>query len=68
MLAAHIIFHASRFDHSRPLLKEMKGLNVYQINIIKTLKLMHETKYRINPRSFPPKFRDVDYQNPTRFS
>ena len=31
---AQIIFHANRFNHSRPLLKEMKTLNVFQINII----------------------------------
>ena len=42
--AARITFHANRFDHSRPLLKEMKALNVYQINLIETLKFMHKTK------------------------
>ena len=64
--AARIIFHINRCDHSRPLLKEIKALN--QINIIKTLKFMHKTKYGINPRIFLPKFRDVDLQCPTRFS
>ena len=39
--AARITFHANRFDHSRPLLKEMKALNVYLINLIQTLKFMH---------------------------
>ena len=48
--AAEITFHAKRFDHSRPLLKEMKALNVYQINLIKTLKFMHKSKCEINPR------------------
>ena len=66
--AARITFHANRFDHSRPLLKEMKALNVYQINLIQTLKFMHKTKYGINPRIFLPKFREVDHQYPTRFS
>ena len=66
--AARITFHANRFDHSRPLLKEMKVLNVYQINLIQTLKFMHKTKYGINPRIFRPKFREVDLQYPTRFS
>ena len=64
--AARIIFHINRFDHSRPLLKEIKALN--KINIIKTLKFMHKTKYGINPWIFLPKFRDVDLQCPTRFS
>ena len=46
----------------------MKALNVYQINLIQTLKSMHKTKYGINLRIFLPKFREVDYQYPTRFS
>ena len=66
--AARIAFHANRFDHSRPLLKEMKALNVYQINLIQTLKFMHKLKYGINSRIFLPKFREVDHQYPTRFS
>ena len=37
--AARITFHANRLDHLRPLLIEMKALNVYQINLIQTLKL-----------------------------
>ena len=47
--AARITFHANRFDHSRPLLKEMKALNVYQINLIQTPKFKNKTKYGINP-------------------
>ena len=65
---ARIIFHANRFDHSRTLLKEMKSLNVYQINLIETLKVMRKTKYGINPRIFLPKFCEVDHKYPTRFS
>ena len=67
--AARITFHANRFDQSKPLLKEMKALNVYQINLIQTLKFnTDKTKYGINPRIFLPKFREVDHQYPTRFS
>ena len=66
--AVRITFHVNRFDHSRPLLKEMKALNVYQINLIQILKFMRKTKYGINPRIFLPKFSEVDHQNPTRFS
>ena len=46
--AARITFHANRLDHARPLLKEMKALNVYQINLIQTLKFMRKTKYEIS--------------------
>ena len=66
--AERINFHANRFDQLRPLLKENKALNVYQINLIQTLKFMHKTKYGINLRIFLPKFREVDHQYPTRFS
>ena len=66
--AARITCHANRLDHARPLLKEMKALNVYQINLIQTLKFMHKTKYGKNPRIFLPKFREVDHQYPARFS
>ena len=66
--AARITFPENRLDHARPLLKEMKVLNIYQINLIQTLKCMHKTKYGKNPRIFLPKFREVNHQYPTRFS
>ena len=47
---------------------ETKALNVYQINLIQTLRFMHKNKYGKNPRIFLPKFREVDHQHPTRFS
>ena len=65
---ARITFHANRFDYSRPLLKVMKALNGYQINLIQTLTFMHKTKYGINSRIFLPKFREIDHQYPTVFS
>ena len=67
-LAARIIIHANWFDHWRPLLNEIKVLNVYQINVFQTLKFMHKTKYKINPRTFVHQFSELDHQYPTRFS
>ena len=49
-------------DHARPSLKEMKALNVFQINSFQTPKFMHKTKYGINPRIFLPKFHEVDHK------
>ena len=46
----------------------MKALNVYQINIIQTLKFMRKTEYRIDPPIFLPKFREEDHQYPKIFS
>ena len=34
--ASRIIFNENRFQHSEPLLKEMKALNIYQLNIFST--------------------------------
>ena len=64
----HERLHANRFDHSRPLLKEIKALNVYQINIFRNLKLKQKTKYGINPQTFLHQFREVDNRYPTRYS
>ena len=66
--AARITFRTNRLYHARPLLKEMKALNVYQINLIQTLKFMRKTKYGKKSRIFLPKFREVDHQYSTRFS
>ena len=66
--AARTTFHANRLDHARPLLKEIKALNVFQISLIQILKFMHKTKYGKSPRVFLLKFREVDHQHPTRFS
>ena len=65
--AARITFHENRLDHARPLLKEMKALNVYQINLIQILNFIPKTKYRKNLRIFLPKFCGVDHQYPTTF-
>ena len=56
-----------RFDHSKPLLKEMKALNFYQINIIQSLKIMQKTVYETNCWLFLHQFREIDHQYPTRF-
>ena len=46
----------------------MKNVNVFQINIIQTLKFMHKTKYGTNLQIFLPIFREVDHKYPARFS
>ena len=62
------IFRANRFTHSKPLFKEMKVLNIYQINIMQILKFMHCIKLSTNPRVFSDQFRKVDHKYPTRSS
>ena len=42
--AACTIFDEDRFCHSRPLLENLKSLNVYEINLFQHLNLMHGFK------------------------
>ena len=42
--AACTIFDEDRFCHSRPLLENLKSLNVYEINLFQHLSLMHGFK------------------------
>ena len=49
------------------LLRSVFLRNVYHINIVQTLKFMHKTKNRINPRVSLQKFRSVDHHYSIRF-
>ena len=49
------------------LLRSVFLKNVYHINIVQTLKFMHKTKSRINPRVFLQTFRSVDHHYSIRF-
>ena len=42
--AARIIFHKDRLTHARPLLKQLKALNVYQINLHQISSFMYQVK------------------------
>ena len=66
--AVRTVFRANRFTHSKPLFRQMKVLNVYQINIMQILKFMHSIKLSTNPRVFSNQFQEVDHKYPTRSS
>ena len=42
--AVRTIFHKDRLTHSRPLLKNLKALNVYQINLYQVSSFMYQVK------------------------
>ena len=42
--AARIVFNQERLTHTRPLLKTLNALNVYQINLLQELLFMHKIK------------------------
>ena len=55
-----MIYQAKRFDQSRPLFKELKALNFYQIKMIRALKFFHKTNYEINSQILLYQLHDVD--------
>ena len=50
--AARVIYHKDRYTHASPLLKDMKALNVFRLNIFN---FMYKCKQNLNP----PMFRNI---------
>ena len=50
--AVRIVFRKYILFPSRPLLKDLGALNVYQINLMKTLSFMHRARNIQSPKSF----------------
>ena len=53
--ATRIVFNEDRLCHSRPLLRELNTLNIYQINLFQVLKFMH----RFTIDDLPKVFKNV---------
>ena len=66
--AARIIFRKDRLSHSRPLMKNIKALNVYQINILQVSSFMYQVKHNNVPKIFNSNFSAVEHPYSTRFS
>ena len=63
-----IIYNKDKFTYSKPLMRDMNALNVYQINIFQVLKFMYKSKHNLNPRMFDNTFTEIHQGYPTRFS
>ena len=50
--AARIINFKDRYTHAKPLLQNLKALNIYQLNIYQTLLFMHKVKHSTVPNVF----------------
>ena len=50
-----VIYHKDRYTHASPLLNDMKGLNVFKLNIFNILCFMYKCKQNLNP----PVFRNI---------
>ena len=66
--ASRIILSEERNTHSRPLMKKLGILNIFQLNILQTLLFMFKTKNEVNPRIFSDQFSNIEYKYSTRFS
>ena len=67
-LAVQIIFCEEKEAHARPLLKKIRVLNVYQINILRILTSTQKVKITTISRVFLNTFEEVEYNYPARFS
>ena len=66
--AVRIIFNKNRLTHSRPLMKSLNALNVYQINLYQISLFMYQVKNENVPKIFDSNFSSVDHSYSTRFS
>ena len=66
--AARVILNKNIFSHSRPLLRSLNALNVYQINLYQHLNFMYKFKNKHTPKIFDDIFKKPIHQHPTQFS
>ena len=53
---ARVIYHKDLYTHASPLLNDMKGLNVFKLNIFNILCFMYQCKQNLNPPVFRNSF------------
>ena len=63
-----IIYNEDICTHSKPLMRDMTALNVYQINIFQVLKFMYKSKHNLNPRVSDNTFKEIHHGYPRRSS
>ena len=68
--AARIVFDEDRLCYSRPLLRRLNTLNVYQINLFQRINFMHRLCISNDdlPKQFNNTFKKPDHKYPTKFS
>ena len=66
--AVGMIYNKDKFTHSKPLVRDMNALNVYQINFSQVLKFRRRVKYNFNPSIFKNMFTEIYHRCPLRFS
>ena len=66
--ASRIILKENKYTHSKPLMKKLNILNVYQLNIFQTLNFMYRTKTKSIPTIFSQSFESIKHKYPTNYS
>ena len=66
--AVRFVFNEHRLSHSRPLLRKINALNVYQINLYQHLNFMHKFNNQETPRIFNDLIKKPVHKYPTNFS
>ena len=66
--AVRFVFNEDRLSHSRPLLRKINALNVYQINLYQHLNFMHKFNNQETPRIFNDLIKKPVHKYPTNFS
>ena len=64
----HFVFNEDRLSHSRPVLRKINALNVYQINLYQHLNFMHKFNNQETPRIFNDLIKKSVHKYPTNFS
>ena len=65
---SRMIYYKGRRCHARPLMKDLRALNVYQTNIYQTLLFMIKSKNKVLPNAFSAFFKDLHHKYPTRYA
>ena len=66
--AIRVVANETRYAHSKPLMRSLQILNIYQLNIHKTLIFMHQVNNSTAPSVFQEKFKYPNHKYPTKFS
>ena len=66
--AVRLVFHEDKLAHSRPLLRSLNALNVYQINLYQHLIFMFKLNTNQAPSIFSDLIKKPDHKYPTKFS
>ena len=66
--AIRVIHNKTKFEHTRHLFRKNKILNVYQLNRLNSVMLMHKISTKTAPSVFHSRFQRPSHSCPTNFS